>query len=240
MHDETRSHKRKKRKIFSQKTSRKIFSWLVTANIPCLNSIKLPSIPSGITTAITIVAPFAPQGISTTLSCPWAGAAMPSVRNERLDSNGRMERGRREARRDEMLTRTLAQWIFQRVKTPKPASNIPASIFVSLSAAEFSQPASVLPIAATGSWGGIEMSAAAAWHATLERYETKPIVDGEREREREKAFEKRFHFILPPLYSYLLSDCPDFLRYSRKRYDPRILLMLRTALEERWSSMRIL
>lgn len=91
-------------------------------------------------------------------------------------------KGEEEVRRDEMLTRTLAQWIFQRVKTPKPASNIPASIFVSLSAAEFSQPASVLPIAATGSWGGIEMSAAAAWHAR--RYETKPIVDGEREGER--------------------------------------------------------
>lgn len=43
---------------------------------------------------------------------------------------------------------------------------------------------------------------------------------GWRKRGREKAFEKRFHFIL--LYSYLLSDCPDFLRYSRKRCDPRI------------------
>ena len=38
------------------------------------------------------------------------------------------EKKRRE--RDEMLTRTLAQWIFQRVKTLKPVSNIPASIFV--------------------------------------------------------------------------------------------------------------
>lgn len=76
IHEARNQKKERERKIFTQKTwrerFRKIFP-LVTANIPCLNSIKLPSIPGGITTAITIVAPFAPQGISTTLSCPWVG-----------------------------------------------------------------------------------------------------------------------------------------------------------------------
>lgn len=67
--------KKKEKNIYPKNLERKIRKIfpLVTANIPCLNSIKLPSIPGGITTAITIVAPFAPQGISTTLSCPWVG-----------------------------------------------------------------------------------------------------------------------------------------------------------------------
>lgn len=72
--------KKKREKYLPKKLGEKDFEksfqdTLVTANIPCLNSIKLPSIPGGITTAITIVSPFAPQGISTTTTLSWVGGA---------------------------------------------------------------------------------------------------------------------------------------------------------------------
>ena len=129
------------------------------------------------------------------------------------------EKKRRE--RDEMLTRTLAQWIFQRVKTLKPVSNIPASIFVLYPWRNFRSRR--VRFFNRKLERNRDVRRGVTSHApkirdetdSRERVRERERERGGREREREKPFEKRFHFILALFYRrVLLLLCPDFRWYS--------------------------
>lgn len=100
--------------------------------------------------------------------------------------------------------------------------------------AEFSQPASVLFPSRRQEVG--ERNRDVRRRRGVTRQKIRDETDsGWRKRERErKLLRNDFILSFPPLYSYLLSDCPDFLGYSRKCYDPPDLLTFTDeALKER-------